>query len=189
MHKAIHVLARATAIVGGVVLCGIIIMTALSILGRSLNDLLHSDWAVQTFGDMAQRLLDAGLGEIQGNYEILEAGVAFAIFSFFPVCQLYTSHATVDVFTSQLPERATRWIMAFWEGVLTLTLIFISERLFDGMLRYIGNGETTFFLQFPLWWAYLASFSASCVTCIVAVYCAVMRVFEAVHGHPILPRA
>jgi hypothetical protein len=55
------------------------------------------------------------------------------------------------------------------------------------MQRYIGNGETTLFLQMPVWWSYTASFAAATVACIVAAYCAVMRVTEAVTGRTILP--
>lgn len=186
---AIHWLARFTALLGGVVLCVIVLMTALSILGRSLGGLLHSGGAESLFGGAGQRLLDLGIGEIRGSYEILEAGVAFAIFCFFPVCQLHGSHATVDIFTSRLPSGATRALVAFWEVALAVTLIFISERLFGGMLRYVANGETTLFLQFPVWWAYLASFCASLVTCLVAVYCAVLRLCESVTGQYLLPRA
>ena len=184
----IESLARGTAILGGLVLCALVVMTTLSILGRTLSDVLSSDWATGALGGFSQALLDLGVGEIQGNYEILEAGIAFAIFAFFPVCQLYGAHATVDVFTAKLPARASRVLMAFWEVVLTLTLIFISERLFDGMQRYIGNGETTLFLQFPVWWAYLASFCASLVTCVIALYCAALRIGEAVQGRDLLPR-
>lgn len=188
IDSAIHRLARATALLGGLVLCAIVTMTALSILGRSLGKALHSEPAQSAFGAAAQRLIDLGIGEIRGSYEILEAGVAFAIFCFFPVCQLFGSHATVDVFTSRLPASATRVIAAFWEVVLAMTLLFISERLFGGMLRYLGNGETTLFLQFPVWWAYLASFCASVVTCIVAVYCAALRLGECLTGRALLPR-
>lgn len=189
MHQAMKRLARGTAFVGGLVLITLIVLTTMSIIGRSLNKWLHSDTAQGFFGEFAQVLIDAGVGEINGNYELLEAGVAFAIFSFFPICQLYTGHATVDVFTSRLPARATRAIMAFWEVVLSAALILISVQLFGGVERYYNNGETTLFLQFPVWWAYAASFAASLVTCVVAVYCAVMRLVESVTGHSFLPQS
>ncbi|TMM52914.1 TRAP transporter small permease [Sulfitobacter sabulilitoris] len=187
MHRLMMTLARVTAVIGGLVLVALIVMTTLSIIGRSLNDLLHTDTASGLLGGYAQTLIDLGVGEIKGNYELLEAGVAFAIFSFFPICQLYGAHATVDIFTSALPERLNRSIIAFWEIVLTATLILISWRLFEGMQRYIGNGETTFFLQFPVWWGYAASFVASVVTCVVAVYCACLRVVELARRRSILP--
>lgn len=188
MHQAIKGLARATAITGGLVLVALIALTSVSIAGRVLGDLLHAGVTQGALGKAAQSLLDHGIGEVGGSYELLEAGVAFAIFSFFPICQLYTSHATVDVFTSRLPPRATRVLMAFWEVVLTATLIVISVQLFGGVQRYYGNGETTLFLQFPLWWAYAASFAASVVTCIVALYCAGARTFEAAVDRSVLPQ-
>lgn len=188
MHQAIKLLARGTAVLGGLVLVALIALTTVSIIGRSLSKWLHSEAAQEALGGFAQRLLDAGIGEVNGSYELLEAGIAFAIFSFFPVCQLYASHATVDVFTMHLSKRANRVIAAFWEIVLSACLILISLRLFEGMQRYIGNGETTLFLQFPVWWAYLASFLASIVTCIVAVYCAAMRLVESISGRALMPQ-
>ncbi len=166
MHQAVHLLARSTAVIGGFVLVGLVVLTTVSTLGREL-----------------------GIGEVNGSYEILEAGVAFAIFSFFPICQLYGAHATVDIFTSKLPDRLNRGIVAFWEVVLTGALLLISWRLYEGMQRYIGNGETTFFLQFPVWWGYAFSFAACLVTCIVALYCAVLRVRECITGRTLLPTA
>ncbi|KAJ04516.1 TRAP transporter small permease [Sulfitobacter mediterraneus] len=187
MHRLIQSLARLTALAGGFVLIVLIVLTSLSIIGRSVNKLLHNDFFQQKMTGFSQALLDLGIGEINGSYELLEAGVAFSIFSFLPLCQLYGSHATVDVFTAALPLRANRWIAAFWEIVLALVLLLIIWRLYEGMQRYIGNGETTLFLQFPVWWAYAASFAAGVVTCIVAAYCAVMRLLEAVQNHSILP--
>ena len=188
MHSLIRMLARGTALLGGCVLLALVLMTTLSIIGRSVNKWLHTDTAQALLGDFTETLLGLGIGEINGNYELLEAGVALAIFSFFPICQLNGSHATVDVFASALSERVNRAIRAFWEVCLTLALILISWRLFGGVERYYTNGETTLFLQFPVWWAYAASFAASVVTCIVGVYCAVMRVGESLSGRHILPQ-
>lgn len=164
MHRFIHALARLTALVGGLVLIALIALVTVSITGR---------WF--------------GLGEITGTYELLEAGVAFAIFSFLPIAQFYGAHATVDVFTMALPDRVTRWIKAFWEVVLALIILLIIWRLYEGMQRYIGNGETTFFLQFPVWWGYAAGFASGLVACLTAVYCAFARIKEAAQGQDILP--
>lgn len=187
MHRFFMLLARFTAIIGGLILIVLVAISTLSIVGRTLNKVMHSDLATSTFGSLAQKIINLGVGEINGNYELLEAGVAFAIFSFFPICQIYNNHATVDIFTSVLPPRALRFLRAFWEIVLSVTIIFITWRLFEGLQRYIGNGETTLFLEMPVWWSYAASFSAACVACIIAAYCAVMRVSEAVNDQTILP--
>lgn len=187
IHRLITWLARFVAIIGGLVLVGLIVLTTLSIIGRSLNKFFHGDFAQGIAQGLSNWMIELGVGEINGSYELLEAGVAFAIFSFFPVCQLYGGHATVDVFTSGLSPRALRILRAFWEVVLAGTIVFITVRLEDGMQRYVRNGETTLFLQFPVWWAYAASFAAAVVASITAIYCAVMRVGEAVSGRLILP--
>lgn len=164
MTRLVTWLARTTAVLGGLVLIVLIVLVTLSIIGRFL-----------------------GLGEIKGSYEVLEAGVAFAIFAFFPVCQLYGDHATVDVFTSGLRPRALGALRAFWEIVLAATIVFLTFRLADGMMRYVNNGETTLFLEFPVWWSYAASVVAATVASITAIYCACARVAEAALGRAILP--
>ncbi len=187
MRRLIQFLARFTAVIGGLVLTVLILMTTFSIIGRTINKVLHSEYFQTQLNGLSQGLIDLGIGEINGNYELLEAGIAFAIFSFLPICQFYGSHASVDIFTSFLSRRINRWIAAFWELVLTAVILLVIWRLFEGMQRYIGNGETTLFLQFPVWWAYAASFAAGIVSCIVAVYCAVIRVIEAIKDENILP--
>ncbi|KZX94125.1 MULTISPECIES: TRAP transporter small permease [unclassified Sulfitobacter] len=187
MHRTIGFLARFTALVGGLVLVAIILLTTASIIGRTLNKTLHGPFFQEKMQGFAQWMLDLGIGEINGNYELLEAGVAFAIFSFLPICQYYGVHATVDVFTSFLGRRTTRWIAAFWEVILTAVILLIVWRLYGGMERYIRNGETTLFLQFPVWWAYACSFAAGVVASIVAIYCAIMRTGEALIDRDLLP--
>jgi len=187
MHRLIYSLARGTALIGGLVLVAIILMTTASIIGRSTNKLLHGAFFQEKLTGFSQYLIDLGVGEINGNYELLEAGVAFAIFSFLPVCQLYGSHASVDIFTSFLPKPANRWLVAFWEVVLTAVIILLVVQLYGGMERYMRNGQTTLFLQFPVWWAYALSFAAGLVACAVGLYCSVMRVLEAISGSTLLP--
>ncbi len=187
MHRFIRTLAHVTALIGGTVLVALVAMTTLSIIGRSINKFLHGDFFETQFTAFSQFVLNSGVGEINGNYELLEAGVAFAIFSFLPICQFYGAHASVDVFTSALPTWINRWIIAFWEVILTAVILLIIWRLYGGLERYLGNGETTLFLQYPLWWSYAASFSAGVVACIVALYCAFARICEALGGITILP--
>lgn len=183
MHHLVKWLARASAVIGGVVLMGLVALSTVSIIGREVSKLGHGlgeSW-------LGQMLIASGVDEIRGTYELTEAGVAFAIFAFFPVCQFYGNHATVDVFTASLPRRALGWLRAFWEVVLAIVIVFISLRLYEGMLRYLGNGETTLFLQFPVWWSYAASVGAACIASLTALYCAWARIAEAATGQRILP--
>ena len=188
MYRIIQAIARSAAIAGGIVLTALIILTTLSISGRSISKLMHTEWGASWFGGVADWVIRSGIDEIKGTYELTEAGVAFAIFAFLPICQLYGAHATVDIFTSGLGDRVQRILKAFWEVVLTVTILFVTERLWDGMQRYLNNGETTLFLQFPVWWAYALATGAAILACITALYCAFARVTEAATGREILPQ-
>lgn len=176
VSKAIHGLARLTALIGGLVLSALVILTTVSVTGRGLNALAHSDLMTTLAPGLGKALIAAGVGPVNGDFELLEAGIAFAVFAFLPICQISGAHATVDIFTSALGARTQEAIMAFWEVILSALIVLISARLFAGLEDKLRYGETTLMLQFPVWQAYAASFAASVVAAIVAVYCAVARV-------------
>ncbi|MDP5362160.1 MAG: TRAP transporter small permease, partial [Paracoccaceae bacterium] len=77
-------MANLMALLGGLVLSLLIVMVCLSVAGRELGDLAFSG-ALGGFGNW---LIDRGVGPILGDFELVEAGVAFAIFAFLPITQL-----------------------------------------------------------------------------------------------------
>lgn len=178
MQQFMNKLARYMAITGGVILTLLVLLTCVSVLGRTLNTLFHSGFAQSILGDFAQTILDTGVGPVLGDFEIVEAGIAFAIFSFIPLCQITGGHASVDIFTSALPVRANRFIQMIVEILFAGVLILIAWRLYEGMNSKMRYQETTFLLQFPIWWAYAASLFAGCVSAIISVYVAVVRIAE-----------
>ena len=171
LHKAIETLAQFMALLGGVVLSLLVLMVTISISGRELSDLAHSGY----LGGIGQRLIDLGVGPILGDFELVEAGVAFAIFAFLPLTQLNGAHAKVDVFSKAMGPRINNALGTFWSIVMAAIIILITWRLFVGMQDKIRYGETTYLIQFPIWWAYAASLVAAIATCIVSIYCAAMR--------------
>lgn len=185
----IHWLARFLATTGGLVLVLLIAITCLSILGRSANTVAHSVFLTNYFPQAASCLLSLGVGPLLGDFELVEVGVAFAIFAFLPICQLHSNHATVDIVTGMLPPRIKHFLIVFWEIVLTAIIMLISWRLGVGMMDKFGNGQTSFLLQFPIWWGYALSFIASLGAVIVALYCAFARVRWFITGHNSLPEA
>lgn len=188
MMRLVETLARSLAMIGGLMLLALVILTSASVFGRGLNTLAHADWLTALSPGLGNTLLASGIGPITGDFELVEVGIAFAIFAFLPICQLYGGHATVDVFTRMLGAGGNRVIQAFWEIVLALAILLLTWRLFDGLLGKYANGETTFLLQFPLWWAYGASFLASLIASLVSLYCAYARIAEAQTGESYLPR-
>lgn len=178
MHRFMTGLARAMAMLGGVVLTALILITCVSVLGRTLNTMLHSGLAEAMLGGFAKTLLDTGVGPILGDFELVEAGIAFSIFAFLPLCQITGGHASVDIFTSKLPVRVNRFITLVGEVLFALVLVLIAWRLYAGMQSKMLYGETTFLLQFPIWWAYAASFAAALLAAVVSAYVAVVRLGE-----------
>lgn len=136
---------------------------------------------------VAAALLDWGIGPIDGDFELVEAGMAFAIFAFMPLCQLSGAHASVDIFTAALPVRANRILRMVIEVVFAAVLILIAWKLFEGMESKRNSGQTTLLLEFPVWWAYAFSLIAAVAAALVAVYVAGTRVVEAITGNSVLP--
>ena len=179
-------LARGMAVLGGAVLTLLIALTCVSVAGRMLNTALHGGVAETVMPGLADWLIEAGIGPITGDFELVEAGVAFAIFAFLPYCQITGGHASVDIFTSRFPQRVNRMIQVVVDVLFAAVLILIAWRLFAGMQDKMRYLETTFMLQLPIWWAYAASFAAACVAAVTGIYVAAIRVVEWRSGQTIL---
>lgn len=172
LHNGIEKLAQIMALLGGAVLCLLVVMVCVSVGGRELSDLAFSG-ALGGFGDW---LIAQGVGPILGDFELVEAGMAFAIFAFLPLTQLRGAHAKVDVFTSGIGKGVDRALASFWTIVMAVIIVLITWRLFAGLQDKLRYGETTFLIQFPIWWAYAACLVAAVTASIVSLYCAAMRI-------------
>lgn len=167
LDRAITLLARGLALIGGVALIAVTVLTVVSIAGRAL--------------------VGIGLGPVPGDFELVQAFVGFAVFAFLPWCQLKRGHATVDIFTSFLPDGVNRVIDLVTELLMTVTVTLIAWRLFVGMTDKMRYGETTFILQFPLWWPYAAGVAATCCGVIVSFYVLWRRIRDVAAGRPFDP--
>ena len=144
-------LARLTAYAGGLVLLGLVVMTCVSVIGRSLNGI--------------------GLGPIPGDFELVEIGIGFAIFAFLPWCQIKRGHATVDLLQPRFGRRFNGAIDFLSDVLMAIAAMVIGWRLMQGMLDKKGYSETTFILQFPVWIAYAAAMIGATVFIAVSLYC------------------
>ena len=149
-------LSRLLAIAGGFVLSILILIVVISIIGR-----------------------ETGLGAIKGDYELVEAGMAFAIFAFLPYAHMTGAHATVDIFTDWLGPRAQRVLTMVIDVVFAVVLVIIAWKLYGGMESKLGSGQTTLLLQFPVWWSYVPAFIAAAIGAVVGVWHAGVRIVEA----------
>jgi TRAP-type C4-dicarboxylate transport system permease small subunit len=131
LGHALHWLARAFALAGGVVLFGLTLLSTVSILGRWL---------------FAQ--------PIPGDYEIAQLATAVAVSAFLPWCALRGGHVLVDFLTNGAPARVRNALDAL--GSLTIAAIglLLGWRLTAGMIGLREAGETTMVLGIPIWYAY-----------------------------------
>ena len=186
MQELMMRIAKWMAILGGTVLTLLVLLTCISISGRLLNGFFHGDFMEGFAPGFAQWALALGVGPVNGDFELVEAGVAFAIFAFFPLCQITGGHASVDIVTNALSRRFNLVLLAIIDVIFAAVLILIAVQLFKGMMAKMNHHETTFLLQFPLWWAYGASFFAAAVAALIGSYVALVRFAEMLTGRVIL---
>ena len=185
MHNLATRAARFMAICGGLVLALLIVIICISVVGRSLNGLLHG-WIGTVLPAVSAWLLQLGVGPINGDFELVEAGVAFSIFTFLPLCQISGGHASVDIFTSKLPSGLNRGLQMMIDIVFAIALIVMAYQLYKGMLSKQSYGDTTFLLQFPIWWAYAACLVGAVMAAVISVYVAGVRVVECATGQDVI---
>jgi TRAP-type C4-dicarboxylate transport system permease small subunit len=138
------------AMAGGVVLIAVVIVTVVSIAGRSL--------------------VFAGLGPIPGDFELVEAGTAFAVFAFLGLCQFRRGHVTVDIFLTRAGRRVNAAVDALANLAMTGAAGIVTWRLGLGMLDKRSYGETTFILQFPIWWGFAAALVGAAAFTLICAY-------------------
>jgi TRAP-type C4-dicarboxylate transport system permease small subunit len=174
--RFVFALARYTALAGGAVLIAFMLITVINIAGRGLLPL--------------NQLIGARIfAPIPGDYEIAEAGLAFAAFSFLGWCSLTRGHAIVSLVTDKLPIRANAVIELVMESLTLIAASFIAWRHLAGMLDKFSNGETSFILRFPMWWAYAAGMIGAIVWVIVLLYCVARSAQNVLSANPEMPEA
>ena len=143
MNKIIYGLSRAMAWLGAVVLTLIALMSVVSIIGRALSGF--------------------GLGPVPGDFELVEAGTALAVFCFLPWCHLKGGHAVVDMLWNSYPPGLQRALMVMSDALMFIVWLLLVWRMSVAMGEYRHNDEVTFILQMPVWWGYAASMPAAVI--------------------------
>lgn len=146
MHRFVYGLSRAMAWFGAFVLTAIALMSVASIVGRALS--AH------------------GLGPVPGDFELVEAGTALAVFCFMPWCHLKAGHAVVDMLWPSYPLALQRALVVLSDALMFGVWVLLVWRMSVAMLEYRENAEVSFILQMPVWWGYAASFVPAALGCL-----------------------
>ena len=107
-----------------------------------------------------------GLGPIPGDFELVEAGTALAVFCFLPWCHLKRGHATVDMLWPWFPPRMKRALDILADGLMFVVWLLLAWRMSISLMDYHANGEVSFILQMPVWWGYAASMLPAAFGCL-----------------------
>jgi TRAP-type C4-dicarboxylate transport system permease small subunit len=126
--RVLYQIAKWLAILGGVILSGMAVLTAVSVTGRS-----------------------ALSAPVPGDFELVAIGTGLAVFAFLPWCQLMRGNVLVDFFMAKTPVRA-RVSADIVGGVLYLLIAtLLTWRLIFGGIDMYQYSEVTMTINFPRW--------------------------------------
>jgi TRAP-type C4-dicarboxylate transport system permease small subunit len=91
---------------------------------------------------------------VPGDFEMVEMGVAVAVFGFLPYCQLTGANVSADIFTSRATPRQVALFSLLAAIVAAFFSVVLIWRMSDGMASYIEYEEVTTILNIPLWYAF-----------------------------------
>ena len=131
IYKMLGTLAKACAILAGVLLTVITLMTCLSVIGRN------------TTGTT-----------LVGDFELTGVAAGAAIALFLPWCQLRRGNIIVDFFTARASERTTAALDRIGAFVLGLCMALLAWRTVLGGLSAWSTQSATMMLGFPEWIVY-----------------------------------
>ncbi|MDH2435924.1 TRAP transporter small permease [Pokkaliibacter sp. MBI-7] len=126
--RALYQLCQSWALLGGVVLVALMVMSLVSIFGRKLFS-----------------------APVHGDIELMEMGAAVAIAAFLPLCEMRGHHIKVDAFTAWLPSVVNRYLDALAHLCCALAALILSWRTGLQMLDSREYGDVTTLLSVPLW--------------------------------------
>lgn len=92
---------------------------------------------------------------LPGDFELVEVGVAVAVFTFLPYCEITGANVTADFFTARAGPR----ILAALRGLAALLAVtfalLLMHRMTAGLIDYQRTGEITAIIGFPKWLAFI----------------------------------
>lgn len=122
---------RQFALVGGLIMLALATMTVVSIIGRA------------TIGV-----------SVEGDYELVELGLAAAVFLFLPECYLKQGHVVVDLFTAGCKPATLRKLDKITDLLFLIVSVVLAWRLTISGFESRDYFEQTMILSMPMWWVY-----------------------------------
>lgn len=147
--RVLEYLAKTCAILAGVMLTGITLMTCASLIGRN--------------ADIASL-------NIVGDFELTGVAAGAAIALFLPWCQVRRNNIIVDFFTAKASERTNAALDRFGALLLGLAMALVAWRSTVGGLNAWETQSGTMMRAFPIWIVYAAMVPPLALTAVIALW-------------------
>ena len=158
--KLLKPLAQLCAILAGVLLTAITLMTCASLLGRNLLDIT-----------------------LAGDFELTGVVTGAAIALFMPYCQFMRGNIIVDFFTARLSPNNNRQLDRFGALLLAAVFALLAWRTTIGGLNSYNTHSETQILGFPEWVAYAAMVPPFVLTVLIGLHQALFGMQEGPEAH------
>jgi TRAP-type C4-dicarboxylate transport system permease small subunit len=106
---------------------------------------------------------------VPGDFELVQNGLAMALFAFLPICQLHGGNISVDTFTRATPAQLRAGLDGIWALVYAAVAGLIAWGTAVGARETLASGTTTMVLGLPIGWAMALSAAFAAWLTLVAV--------------------
>lgn len=145
--RVLELLAKFCAILAGLILTGVTLMTCASLVGRNTNG-----WT------------------LVGDFELTGVAAGAAIALFLPWCQARRGNIIVDFFTARCSERTNARLDRVGAFLLGLSIAFLAWRTMLGGLSSWNAHSTTMMLGFPEWVVYACMVPPLVLTAVIGLW-------------------
>lgn len=150
MDKIIDWLAKACAIVGGLTMVTITLITTGSVLSRWLFN-----------------------SPLLGDSELVEFAMAIAVACFLPLCQWKRGNIIVDFFTTSVKPSTRVFLDRLGALLIGIMMALLAWRTAAGAISQHEAGSTTMLMGLPEWTAFVAMVPPLALTAWIGLYMAV----------------
>ncbi len=146
---------RIFALLGGLVLCAMALLTTFSVTGRFFFN-----------------------APVMGDFELIAIGTGVAVFAFLPYCHLMRENVFVDFFLSGAPFRVKSIFDTIGNLIYGFIIAIMTWRLTLGGMDLYSDDQMTMILEIPRWWTFPAALSCLVLLLAVCVYTVVRSINE-----------
>jgi TRAP-type C4-dicarboxylate transport system permease small subunit len=145
--RGLFTITRIFAILGGLVLCGMAVLTTVSVTGRSFLNT-----------------------PVTGDFELIGIGTGVCVFLFLPYCHLTKQNVLVDFFLNNAPARVKSFFDTVGNFIYTVIIATMTWRMSIGGRDLYEADEMTLIMEIPRWWTFPAALACLALLLAVCLY-------------------